>query len=142
MRDSGGVGGGESIGHLCGEVQGLALRKFSRGSQSLTVHQFADDEIFSPIINADDVGVVQSGNGSGFLLEALAARGVASEIIGQDFDRDFTIEARVAGLVDLAHPARADGLEDFVRAKSCAWYKGHVRGSTKFNPSCKFDIVV
>jgi hypothetical protein len=135
VRDPAVGDGGESIGHLGGDLHGLALRKFSRGAQGLAVHQFADDEIFSHVVNADDVGVVQSGNGLGFLLEALEAPGVVSEIVGQDFDSDVAIEARVAGLVDLAHPTRADGREDFVRAESCAWRKGHARGSAKFNPS-------
>jgi hypothetical protein len=40
-------------------------------------------------------------------------------------DGDDTIEPGVARLVDLAHAARAERREDFVRAEACAGSKGH-----------------
>ena len=39
---------------------------------------------------------------------------VAGQMPGQDLDRDHAVEARVAGAVDLAHPAGAQRREDFV----------------------------
>ena len=46
--------------------------------------------------------------------------GSAASDSGQDLDRDDAIEPRVAGLVDLAHAAGAEGGEDFVRAEADA----------------------
>ena len=39
-------------------------------------------------------------------------------MIGQNFDGDYSIEARVASAVDLAHPARAERGDDFVMTES------------------------
>jgi hypothetical protein len=46
--------------------------------------KLADQEILADIVNGDDIGLVQSGHGSGFLLEVLAAPRMAREIFGQD----------------------------------------------------------
>ena len=50
-----------------------------------------------------------------FLLEALQALGIGRERRGQDLDGDVATEPRVAGAIDLAHPAGADLAEDLVR---------------------------
>jgi hypothetical protein len=47
--------------------------------------------------------VIERGDGARFALEAVAVPR------RQLLDGDDAIEARVAGLVDLAHPARAEG---------------------------------
>ena len=54
--------------------------------------------------------------------------GVAREGVGQDLERDVTIELGVAGAVDLAHSAGADGTEDFVRTKTSSAGERHARG--------------
>ena len=73
-----------------------------------------------------------------FALESREAIGVAREHLGQDLDRDVTIELRVARAIDLAHAAGAEGREDFVRAESCAGLQCHgsscsfCRGESRF----------
>ena len=52
-----------------------------------------------------------------FALESLADVGSEDAALRQDLDRDGPVEARVARLVDLAHPARADEGADLVRAE-------------------------
>ncbi len=42
------------------------------------------------------------------------------EEVGEDFDRDITIQLRVARPIDLAHPPCADLGEDVVDAEACA----------------------
>ena len=64
--------------------------------------------------------MVQRGGGARFLLEALQALGVGRERRGQDLDGDVAPEPRIARAIDLAHPARADGGEDFIRAETGA----------------------
>jgi hypothetical protein len=42
---------------------------------------------------------------SGFALKPADAIGVTEEFIRQDLDRDFTLQLRIAGAIDLAHAA-------------------------------------
>ena len=67
------------------------------------------------LVDGDDVGVVEGRGGAGLLHEAGAAMRVGEAIGGQDLDRDLAAEAGVAGAVDLAHPAGAEGREHLVR---------------------------
>ena len=57
--------------------------------------------------------------------ESAPAVGIEREGIRQDLDRDVAIELRVARAIDLAHAARADRRDDFVRAETSAGNKGH-----------------
>ena len=70
------------------------------------------------VVERADVRVVERGDRAGFALEPLAELRVAGEVRRQDLDRDGAIETRVARLVDLAHPARAERRHDFVRTES------------------------
>jgi len=64
---------------------------------------------------------------------ALASRsnrdslGIGRQVPGQDLDRHLTAQARIAGAIHLAHPTRADGREDFIRAKASSSGHGHGR---------------
>jgi len=55
----------------------------------------------------DDVRMIERGYGLGFSLEAHRAIRIARERLGEDFQRDVTIQLCVAGSVDFTHPARA-----------------------------------
>src|SRR6267143_6387484 len=61
-----------------------------------------------------DVGVLEAGHRSRFLLEALPVPGVVREEVGQDLDRDVAVEARVIGAVHARHPAAPNPLDDAV----------------------------
>jgi hypothetical protein len=61
------------------------------------------------VIQDADVRVVESGDGAGFLLEPAAPFAIRGGAGGQDLDRDVAAQPRIAGLVDLAHAAGADG---------------------------------
>ena len=60
------------------------------------------------IKESHDVGMVQGGRGPGFLLEAAQSLGVGRRGSGQDLDCDVAAQARIAGAVDLSHPAGAE----------------------------------
>jgi hypothetical protein len=68
------------------------------------------------IVERADVGMIEAGDGFGFALEAGFQGGVVGEVGGEDFDGDFAAEAGVAGAIDFAHAACADGGKDFVGA--------------------------
>ena len=64
--------------------------------------------------------MLERGNGAGLALEPRAPLRIRRHVGRQHFDRDRPIEPRVAGLVDFAHPARAEQREDLVRAEAHA----------------------
>ena len=54
------------------------------------------------------------------------AVGVVRECVGEDLDRDVSVQLRVAGPIDLPHPAFADRRDDFVGTEAGARSEGHV----------------
>ena len=75
--------------------------------------------LFQPV-DVPDVGMVQRGEDLGFALEAGQAVGIGGEGLGQDFQRHVAVELRVAGAVDLPHPACANLGGDLIRAEGGA----------------------
>ena len=70
--------------------------------------------------------MIQTGDGFCFAVEAFAYFSAASEMSRKNFYRDDAIEARIAGAVHLAHPARANRAGNFVRAEFCAGGEHHL----------------
>ena len=64
--------------------------------------------------------MVQRGDGAGLALEAIA------ELLRGDFDGHVASQPRIVRLVHLAHAARADKREDFVRPEFVAWLELHL----------------
>ena len=62
----------------------------------------------------------ERGHGLGLALEAREAARVVCEEVGEDFDRDITIQLRVARPIDLAHAPCADLGEDVVATEARA----------------------
>jgi hypothetical protein len=69
------------------------------------------------VVDGDDVRVVEREDGLRLLLEATRALLVSGEVRGQKFQRHLAVRLRVERQVDLAHPARADLLQNTVRAE-------------------------
>jgi hypothetical protein len=59
------------------------------------------------------------GDRAGLPLEAHERVGRVREWVGITLDRDLAAEAGVAGAIDLAHPARAERLDDLVSPSLC-----------------------
>jgi hypothetical protein len=68
-----------------------------------------------------DVGMIECRDGTRFGLEPLA------EAVIRDLESDRTIQAGVAGLVNLTHAARRDERQNLVRAESRADLEGRHR---------------
>lgn len=64
-------------------------------------------------------------DGVRFAFEALSRVGVGREAVGEGLDRDHASESRVARCVDRAHPAGAEGRNDFIRAEARAVCQRH-----------------
>ena len=78
-------------------------------------------------VDGDDVGVGERGDGLRFATEALAPAFVGREFIGNDLQREKSIEPRISRLVHLAHASGADEAQDIVRAEPGAGGEGHER---------------
>src|SRR4030095_12768164 len=63
--------------------------------------------------------------GARFAVKPITKLRIGREGFRQDLDRDGAIQTSVAGFVDLAHAAGADGGLDFVRAEARAGRKSH-----------------
>jgi hypothetical protein len=97
-------------------------------SQRFAVEQFGNEVgcalVGAELKNGDDVGVIERGGSTSFLLEAAKTVGVGGEI-RKDFNRDVAVEVRVAGAVDFAHASGSDEVENFVGAKARSADKRH-----------------
>ena len=87
---------------------------------------FADDVAIAHIVDGDDIGMIQRGDGARFEFEALAAHGIVSHVRRQDLQGDVASEASVAGAVYFTHAARAEGRDDFVGAEFVAGRERHL----------------
>ncbi len=87
-------------------LQGHAFEEL-HGDEALAV-------VLADFVDGADVGMVQRGGRARFAAETLQGLRVLGYIVGQEFQSDEAAEARVLGLVDDAHPAAAELLDDAV----------------------------
>jgi len=88
--------------------------------------------VLAGIEDRDQVRVVEGAHGFRFLLEAPQPIGIGGGVRGQDLDGDLAPEPVVARAVDLPHPARAQGSQDFVRSQADSGAEsGSMGGSTR-----------
>ena len=69
---------------------------------------------FADVVEGLDVRVAERSHRAGLTVESSQSRGIVRHVSRQDLDRDVSAKPRVAGAVDLAHPARADEIDDLV----------------------------
>src|SRR5262249_16434803 len=86
--------------------------EWQRPLKRCALHVFEHEVVRTDIVKGADVRVVQRSDSLSFADEAVGKTAL------QDLDRDGSIEASIAGLVDLSHAAFADPFEDLVRTKS------------------------
>ena len=76
--------------------------------------------MLSKIVNGEDVGMIQRGDGFCFTLEPLA------ELSGGNFDGDIPAQTRVSGAIHFSHSTGANRREDFIRAELIAYGERHM----------------
>ena len=132
MHDAGGVGLGQPVGHLRGDVQRPARRQARPGQQ--LAQRLAFDQLHADVgliaglaqlVDGDDGGMVQRRGGAGFLFEAAQPIGIVREIGRQQLECDVALQRQVAGPVDLAHAARAQERSDFIVPEPCPRRQSH-----------------
>ena len=124
VDDAARVGGGQAVGDLGGDGQGLGRGQgaaLDLGPQALAAAEGHGDEhapvlALADLVDGADVRVVEDGGGLGLVDEALAGLGVVDELRGQELEGDGAAELEVVGLVDDAHAAAADLAEEAIFA--------------------------
>ena len=79
-------------------------------------------------INGGDVRMIQRGEEVCFALKPGNPVRIVDEAVRDHLDGDVAIQLRVARFVDFAHPARADGRVDLVRAEAGAGGEAQTAG--------------
>ena len=111
------VSGFESLRYLSGDFQGFIHG--NRPRQCFPWHVLHDQVVGADVVEGADVGMVEGGDGVGFLLEA------AGEADQRSLNGDVAVEARVASAPDFAHAPFADRREDFVVTELFSGGQGH-----------------
>src|SRR5215471_256628 len=88
-------------------------------------HEILDAVLTADVVQRADVRMIEARDRFRLALEPLLEIEVARDVIGQDFDRDGALEARVACTVDLAHAAGADQRENLVGAETLTCCERH-----------------
>ena len=122
VNDACAVRGFERAAGLLHDLDRFLGSKFSlllhQAAQVLTLDELHGDELhavgLAQVVDPDDVLVGDLGGQKQFLLEAVNDGLVAGQIRADDFQRHHAIQFDVARLVDRAHPAFAQDLQDFV----------------------------
>ena len=131
MDDSLVVSSGKAAGDFQCVVEGLADGKRSAleaRPQGVAFEQLRDDVgcavVRADIVDGEDVRVVQGAGGARLLLEAAELLAIG-DLLGENLDRDFALQAGVTGAVDLTHRPRAEQPHDLIRAESRAGLERH-----------------
>ena len=85
--------------------------------------------ILAGVVGADDLRVVEPADGLHLALEARDGPLVLDAALGHDLQRDHAIQLGVQCLVDRAHAAVPEFLQEFVFAKLAGDGKGHHGGA-------------
>ena len=82
----------------------------------VTGDELHDDEqllvIKTEIMNGNDIGVVEIGSGSGFLLELIPKGFVARKLLFEDLDRNCSIQNGIVAKVYISHTPGGQFLDD------------------------------
>lgn len=133
MHDPAIMGGGQAVRDLRATLDGFALRHratFQHRPQAFAFEQFGDEIrraiLLADVIDAENVGMIERGDGTRFLLEAAQAVGITGERRGENLERDVAAETRIARAIDLAHSPGPERSKNFIRPEK--------RSSTERHP--------
>ncbi len=124
MDDAGAVRAIERAGDLHRDRQRVASGS-GRGrsiGERLALEVLHDEErgsmVLADVVERADVRMGELRDGARFRSNRARNCGSAASVSGRTFTATSTIEPGVAGFVDLAHAARAERADDFIRTES------------------------
>src|SRR6185437_1489574 len=103
--------------------------------ERLTLEQFHGDKRpafeLTYVIDGADVRMIERGRGARFASESFDRLGIVRDIVGEEFQRNVSAEARVLGFVDHAHSAATQLFHDAIVRDVAAYDRsvGHGTGS-------------
>jgi len=112
-----GVGSVQRVGDLDFERQnefGFQRTPSDALLQRHPVQKLHGDEGLPNLVDGADIGMVQCGRGLSLSLEASQRLRVFGYFFGQELQGDKTVQRQVFSLVDYAHPAAAELLDDAI----------------------------
>src|SRR5918995_201985 len=136
VDDVAGVGGPQRAGDLDGVRDRLVDRQPPHPPdallQRLPLDVLEDDVgraiLLAGVDHADDVRVVELGDGAGLAAEALQLVGVRRDLAMHELHRDLALQRHVEGAVDRRHPTGADlGVEAIATVEARADQRAHER---------------
>ena len=99
--------------------------------ESLALEQLHGDKRtafeFSNIVNRADVRMIERGCSARFAAESLDRLRILGNVVGKEFQRNVSAEARVLGFVDHAHASAAQFFQDAVVGNGAANNGGSIR---------------
>ena len=113
MHEPGLVGSAQRVGHVGTDLRGpVGVQRAGRAQHvghapplHILHHQVVSAPFLTPVIDADDVGMVQVGRGLGLPAEALHETGLVGVLGEQDLERDLAVEEGVSSQIDVSHAA-------------------------------------
>ena len=140
MDDARLVGVLEGLANLQGDPDGLFERdllSLHPVFERLPLDVFHGDEelagVVPCLVDLADEGVIQGCGGLGLPQKALFHPRIALELVGEEFQGDFTFEDAIAGQVDLAHAPLPEELDEFVMLDFFAGVQHSRASGTRFN---------
>ena len=132
MHDSSIVRGLQRLGQLAGDRQRFIQRQCAAQDalrEVLSVDELHRDRVHRArlldAVNRRDVGVVERGQRLRLAREPRQPVIVSRDGVGQDLERDVSLQPEVAGAVHLAHSTCAEAIDDLVRTNVLARRETH-----------------
>src|SRR5262249_39637623 len=130
------VGGFERLGDLPANVErfvdgnGTARHDVcKRFAGNKLQHEELRSVRFRQVVDRPDVRMIERSEKMCFALEPNEPIRILREILRQDFDGDFPAELRIACAINLAHAARSERSQDFIRAEKSSFCECHEMGA-------------
>ena len=129
MDDPRSMSGIQSIGQLRAQFQDFVgfEAPLTRESclECLSFEQFHHDEglalVIADFVNRTDVGMIQSGGGTGLMPESCNPDRILAKRVREDLNRNLASQFLVPRPIHLSHSTFSQGREDFIVSDRCAW---------------------
>src|SRR5208283_788602 len=121
MHNTAAVGSVECVGNLNAKLQQLVdLERtvLDLVLERLTIQKLHRDKclrfLLADVVDGADVGMIQGGGGLCLSTEAAERLRIARHFVGQELQSDESVQASVLGLVNYAHAATTELLDDAI----------------------------
>ncbi len=125
MDNAAAVGSRESVGDGGADLSDLLPRQAGRRNalaEGIALEEFGNRVVDtvrgSHIVDLEEIGVSQRGQGLGFAVESFEAGFILGERLGQDFDSHLAVELGILRPPHLTHPTGPNGTENFVSTET------------------------